>query len=158
MDSPIVQRTCPQILVGPSSGGKFQRRRGAERRADLGTLGKDAGAQDLTKDSGLKQTGALRSPYCVPGSVTPCVPRLFRLPYRFPVPTWPLRWRFCTDGDEGFGFGFSWCWITPPRPGNESKGLLEEMALLPSLLLTPMTCVNELGLSLECSIELWPTP
>lgn len=46
----------------------------------------------------------------------------------------------------------------PPRPGNEFKGLLEEMTLLPLLPLIPLTCVNELGLSLECSIELCPTP
>lgn len=46
----------------------------------------------------------------------------------------------------------------PQRAGSDSKGLLEEMAPLPSLPLIPLTCVNELGLSLECSIELCPTP
>lgn len=46
----------------------------------------------------------------------------------------------------------------PPRAGNDSKELSEDMAPLPSLPLIPLTCVNELGLSLECSIELCPTP
>ena len=59
----IIQRISPphtHILVRPSSGGKFQRRsRGVESRADLGTLGKAEGPGDLTKNSGLKQTGVL---------------------------------------------------------------------------------------------------
>lgn len=54
------------ILVRPSSGGKFQRSRGVESRADLGTLGKAEGPGDLTRDSGLKQTGVLTVTLCVP--------------------------------------------------------------------------------------------
>ena len=55
------------ILVRPSSGGKFQRRsRGVESRADLGTLSKAEGPGDLTRDSGLKQTGVLTVTLCVP--------------------------------------------------------------------------------------------
>lgn len=59
----IIQRPSSphtHIQVRPSSGGKFQRRsRGVESRIDLGTLGKAEGPGDLTKDSGLKQTGKL---------------------------------------------------------------------------------------------------
>lgn len=71
-------------------------------------------------------------------------------------PTVPLGDAFCTHPD---GAGrFSGCCLMPQRAGNESKGLLQERAPLPALPLIPLTYVNELGFSLECSIELGPTP
>lgn len=146
----------PPVLVEPSREEITKEEEGAQTKFDLGTLGKAAGFQALTKGSAINPDRSLIEPTLsirhrdsMHSMALPPSSSLIHLPSPLPLSLPSLKAGFCTDADGACGF--SGCWIM-------LQGPFGEKALLPLLPLIPLTCVNELGLSLECSIELCPTP